>query len=141
MRHLLNTYVSHLHETEMSAENMILQASGSDKKMIHAPVLRAKNLLGYVNAVCNKFNKKSLYYKNNRKEPVRVAFRNDKGGILQSFIFQLLPLAFPLLLTKWKYLRYMKQLILVITCGKFYTLFITLRNICYTWIFAKRVTG
>ena len=67
MRHLLNTYVSHLHETEMSAENMILQASGSDKKMIHAPVLRAKNLLGYVNAVFNKFNEKSLYYKNNRR--------------------------------------------------------------------------
>ena len=61
MRQLLNTPVSHLHEAEMSVESMILQASGSDKKVIYAPVLRMKNLLGYVNAVFNKFNEKSLY--------------------------------------------------------------------------------
>ena len=61
MRQLLNTPVSHLHEAKMSVESMILQASGSDKKVIYAPVLRMKNLLGYVNAVFNKFNEKSLY--------------------------------------------------------------------------------
>ena len=87
MRQLFNTSVSHLHEAEVSVESMILQASGSDKKTIHAPVLRAKNQLGYVSAVFNKFNEKSLYYKNNRQEPVRVVFGGDKGGNSTKFHF------------------------------------------------------
>ena len=89
MRQLLNTSVSHLHEAEMSVESMILQASGSDKKIIHAPVLHAKNLPGYVNAVFNKFNEKSLYYKNNRQEPVRVVFGGDKEGNSTKFHFSI----------------------------------------------------
>ena len=40
IRQWLNTSFSHLLEAEMSVERMILQASGSDKKMIYAPVLR-----------------------------------------------------------------------------------------------------
>ena len=77
MKQLFNTSVSHPHE--VSVESMILQTSGSDKKMIHVPVLRTKHLLGYVNAVFNKFNGKSLYCKNNMQEPVRVVFGGDKG--------------------------------------------------------------
>ena len=89
MRQLLNTSVSHLHEAEMSVENMILQASGSDTNMIHAPVLHVKNLLGYDNAVFNRFNEKSLYYKNNRQEPIRVVFGEDKGGNSTKFHFSI----------------------------------------------------
>ena len=89
MRQLLTSPVSHLHETEMSVESMILQGSGSDKKMIHAPVLREKNLPGYVNAVFNKFNEKSLYYKNNRQEPVRVVLGLGKGGNSTKFHFSI----------------------------------------------------
>ena len=77
MKQLLITPVSYLHE--VSVESMILQTSGSDKKIIHAPVLRTKHLLGYVSAVFNKFNEKSLYFLNNRKIPVIPSlFHNNK---------------------------------------------------------------
>ena len=68
---------------------MILQTSGSDKKMIHVPVLRTKHLLGYVNVVFNKFNGKSLYCKNNRQDPVRVVFGGDKGCNSTKFHFSI----------------------------------------------------
>ena len=38
-RQLPSSTVSHLYEAQMSVESMILQAPGSDKKMIHAPKL------------------------------------------------------------------------------------------------------
>ena len=66
MRQLLNTSVSHLPEAEMSVESMILQASGSDKKMIHAPVLRSR-----------------------QEEPFRVVFGGDKGGNSTKFHFSI----------------------------------------------------
>ena len=63
--------------------------AGSDKKMIYAPVLHMKNLLGYVNAVFNKFNEKYLYYKENRQEPVREVFGGDKGDHSTKFHFSI----------------------------------------------------
>ena len=57
--------------------------------MIYAPVLHMKNLLGYVNAVFNKFNEKYLYYKENRQEPVREVFGGDKGGHSTKFHFSI----------------------------------------------------
>ena len=57
--------------------------------MIYAPVLDMKNLLGYINAVFNKFNEKYLYYKENRQEPVREVFGGDKGGHSTKFHFSI----------------------------------------------------
>ena len=89
MRQLPNTSVSHLHEAEVSVESMISQTSGSDKKTIHALILRTKHLLGYVNPVFNKFNEKSLYYENNRQKPNRVVFGGDKGCNSTKFHFSI----------------------------------------------------
>ena len=62
-----------------------LQSSGTEKKMVSIPVLRAENLLAYIEAVFSKFCDKHSFYVDNIDEPVCIVFGGDKGGISTNF--------------------------------------------------------
>ena len=62
IRELLNTSVSYLREAELSVKETLLQPSGTEKKMLSVPVLRAENLLAYIEAVFCKFCEKHSFY-------------------------------------------------------------------------------
>ena len=64
-----------------------LQSSGTEKKMVSVPVLRAENLLAYIEAVFCKFCEKHSFYVDNNDEPVCIVFGGDKGGTSTKFHF------------------------------------------------------
>ena len=89
IRELLNTSVSYLREAELSVKETLLQSSGTEKKMVSVPVLRAENLLAYIEAVFCKFCEKHSFYVDNNDEPVCIVFGGDKGGTSTKFHFSI----------------------------------------------------
>ena len=89
IRELLNTSVSYLREAELSVKETLLQSSGTEKKMVSVPVLRAENLLAYIEAVFCKFCEKHSFYVDNNDEPVCIVFGGDKGETSTKFHFSI----------------------------------------------------
>ena len=67
----------------------LLQSSGTERKMVSIPVLRAENLLAYIEAVFCKFCEKHSFYVDSIDEPVCIVFGEDKGGTSTKFHFSI----------------------------------------------------
>ena len=74
IRELRNTSASYLCEAKLSVKETLLQASGTEKKMVSVKVFQAENLLAYIEAVFSKFCEKHSFYVENIDEAVCSVF-------------------------------------------------------------------